>query len=65
MAQATAILGNAVVRASGNLVVVRSNTPEYVNSELVKAGVRVTELHVQRRSLEDVFLESTQASVFA
>jgi ABC-2 type transport system ATP-binding protein len=65
LAQATAILGNAVVRASGNLVVVRSNTPEYVNSELVKAGVRVTELQVERRSLEDVFLQSTQASVFA
>jgi ABC-2 type transport system ATP-binding protein len=65
LAAATAVLGNAVVRASGNLVVVRSNTPDYVNSSLVQAGVRVTELHVERRSLEDVFLESTQASVFA
>ncbi len=65
LARATEILGGAVVRASGNLVVVRSSTPDYVNSELVKAGVRVTELHVERRSLEDVFLASTQASVFA
>ncbi len=65
LAKATEILGRAVVRASGNLVVVRSNTPHYVNSELVKAGVRISELHVERRSLEDIFLSSTQASVFA
>ena len=65
LARATEILGASVVRASGNLVVVRSNTPDYVNSSLVEAGVRVTELHVERRSLEDVFLASTKASVFA
>jgi ABC-2 type transport system ATP-binding protein len=65
LARATEILGGAVVRAGGNLVVVRSSSPDYVNSELVKAGVRVTELHVERRSLEDVFLASTKASVFA
>jgi ABC-2 type transport system ATP-binding protein len=65
LARATEILGGAVVRAGGNLVVVRSSSPDYVNSELVKGGVRVTELHVQRRSLEDVFLASTRASVFA
>jgi ABC-type multidrug transport system ATPase subunit len=65
LARATEILGGSVVRAGGNLVVVRSSSPAYVNSELVKAGVRVTELHVERRSLEDVFLASTKASVFA
>jgi ABC-2 type transport system ATP-binding protein len=65
LSQAAEILGGAVVRAEGDLIVVRSNTPEYVNSSLVQAGVRVTELHVERRSLEDVFLASTQASVFA
>jgi ABC-type multidrug transport system ATPase subunit len=65
LARATEVLGSSVVRAGGNLVVVRSNTPDYVNSSLVQAGVRVTELHVERRSLEDVFLASTQASVFA
>jgi ABC-type multidrug transport system ATPase subunit len=64
-ARAAEVLGAAVVRADGERVVVRSNTPEYVNSSLVNAGVRVTELHVERRSLEDVFLASTQASVFA
>jgi len=65
LARATEILGGSVVRAGGNLVVVRSSSPDYVNSELVKAGVRITELHVERRSLEDVFLASTKASVFA
>ncbi len=65
LARATEVLGGAVVSASGNLVVVRSNTPDYVNSSLVEAGVRVTELLVERRSLEEVFLASTQASVFA
>jgi ABC-type multidrug transport system ATPase subunit len=65
LARAAEVLGASVVHADGDLIVVRSNTPEYVNSSLVEAGVRVTELHVERRSLEDVFLASTQASVFA
>jgi ABC-type multidrug transport system ATPase subunit len=65
LARAAELLGASVVRASGNLIVVRSKSPEYVNSSLVEAGVRVTELLVERRSLEDVFLASTQASVFA
>jgi len=65
LARAAEILGASVVHADGDLIVVRSRTPEYVNSSLVQAGVRVTELHVERRSLEDVFLASTQASVFA
>ncbi len=64
-ARAAEILGRSVVHADGDLIVVRSNTPHYVNSSLVQAGVRVTELHVERRSLEDVFLASTKASVFA
>ena len=64
-ARAAEILGRSVVHADGDLIVVRSNTPDYVNSSLVQAGVRVTELHVERRSLEDVFLASTKASVFA
>ena len=42
-------------------VMVRSLDPGRLNKRLVEAGIRVTELAVQRRSLEQVVLELTSA----
>jgi ABC-2 type transport system ATP-binding protein len=63
--QATGLLGRSVVRADGDGLYVRSDDPAALNAILVGRGVRISELHIQRRSLEDVFLASTQASVFS
>ncbi len=63
--QVVGIIGRAVVSADGEWLVARSEDPAALNAQLVAAGVRVIELHVQRRSLEDVFLATTQASVFS
>jgi ABC-type multidrug transport system ATPase subunit len=53
------VLGSEVTRRDGELLVVRAADPAELNRVLVNAGVRVNELHVERRSLEDVFLELT------
>jgi ABC-type multidrug transport system ATPase subunit len=65
LGRAVGILGRAVVTAEGEWLVVRSDQPALLNAALVGAGIRVTELHEERRSLEDVFLASTRASVFS
>jgi len=65
LSDAAAVLGRAVISARGEWLVVVSNDPAVTTSRLVEAGVRVSEVHVERRSLEDVFLERTTASVFS
>jgi ABC-2 type transport system ATP-binding protein len=54
------VLGEALTRRDGNLLIARSPDAAALNYTLVNAGVRVSELVVERRSLEDVFLELTE-----
>jgi len=63
--RAVGVLGRAYVGGDGEWIVARSEAPAELNAELVRAGIRVSELHVLRRSLEDVFLATTTASVFS
>ena len=63
--QAVGLLGGRVVKAEGEWITVESDEPAELNASLVGDGIRVSELHIERRSLEDVFLETTQASVFS
>ncbi len=66
MAQATGLLGQSVLRRDGeDGLYVRSDDPAALNAILVGRGVRISELQVRRRSLEDVFLASTRSSVFS
>jgi hypothetical protein len=50
-----------VADRDGDTLMVRSLDPGRLNKRLVEAGIRVTELAVQRRSLEQVVLELTSA----
>jgi ABC-type multidrug transport system ATPase subunit len=54
--RAAAIVGGQV---DGDVLTVRADDPAAVNARLVGAGIAVTELGVQRRSLEQVVLELT------
>ena len=64
--QAAGLLGRSVLRREGaDGLFVRSDDPAALNAILVGRGVRISELRTQRRSLEDVFLASTQSSVFS
>jgi ABC-type multidrug transport system ATPase subunit len=65
LGRAVGMLGGTVAQAEGEWLTVRSVEPAGLNAYLVSQGIRVTELHVQRQSLEDVFLKTTQASVFS
>jgi len=65
VARVAGVLGGAVVERNGEWVTALSAAPEDVNRQLVEAGVRVRELIVERRTLEEVFLEMTESSVFA
>ena len=58
-AAAVALLDGAVAHRDGDTLLVRSLDPGALNARLVEAGIRVTELAVQRRSLEQVVLELT------
>ncbi|HEY7324346.1 MAG TPA: ABC transporter ATP-binding protein, partial [Streptosporangiaceae bacterium] len=59
--QAAALLGSRVVtRADDRLTIVGAG-PEAVNAELTAAGLRVTEIGPERRSLEDLVLSVTSA----
>jgi ABC-2 type transport system ATP-binding protein len=58
-AAAVAELDGRVVDRTGDLIVVRHDDPAALNARLVGAGVRVAELAVERRSLEQVVLELT------
>ncbi len=61
-ARAAAVLGGLVVSRDDDLLLVHGDDPAVINVSLVDAGVRVRELHVERRSLEQVVLEATGAS---
>jgi ABC-2 type transport system ATP-binding protein len=65
LGRAIGVLGSTVVSTNGEWLTVHTDKPADVNAWLVGAGVRVAEVHVQRRSLEDVFLDTTKASVFS
>ncbi len=58
-AAAVAQLDGRVVDRRGDLVVVRHHDPAALNARLVGAGVRVTGLHAERRTLEQVVLGLT------
>jgi ABC-type multidrug transport system ATPase subunit len=63
--KAVQILGGMVAGREGETLTVTTAAPEVVNRWLVEAGVRVTEMVRERRTLEEVFLEMTESSVFA
>jgi ABC-type multidrug transport system ATPase subunit len=62
---AVAAVGGALIKADGDWLTVESDDAAGLNARLQSAGVRVSEIHVERRSLEDVFLAHTRASVFS
>jgi ABC-2 type transport system ATP-binding protein len=59
--RAVATLDGLVERRDGADLVVRSTDPAELNARLVAAGVPVSSLAVQRRSLEEIVLEVTGA----
>jgi ABC-type multidrug transport system ATPase subunit len=62
---AVGVLGDAVVERDGEHLVVDGLPADVLNRRLVEAGVRVSELIGERRTLEEVFLSMTESSVFA
>jgi ABC-2 type transport system ATP-binding protein len=57
--QAVGILNSRVLRRDGDRLLVATEDTARLNAELVRAGVRVTELAPERRSLEQVVLAAT------
>jgi len=57
--QAVTILNSRVLRRDGDRLLVAGGDTARLNTELVSAGVRVTELAPERRSLEQVVLAAT------
>jgi ABC-2 type transport system ATP-binding protein len=64
-AAAVGVLGDAVVSRDGDGLIAEGIAPDVLNRRLVEAGVRVSELIEERRTLEEVFLSMTESSVFA
>ncbi len=60
-AAAHALLDGRVVGRTGDVLTVRADDPAALNARLVAAGVAVTGLAAQRRTLEQVVLERTGA----
>jgi ABC-type multidrug transport system ATPase subunit len=60
-ARAAALLNGRVETSDGTRLVVRHDDPAALNARLVAEGIRVTEMTVHRRSLEEVVLEITSA----
>jgi ABC-type multidrug transport system ATPase subunit len=60
-ARAAALLDGRVEARDGARLVVRHDDPAQLNARLVAAGVRVTEMTRQRRTLEEVVLDITSA----
>ena len=56
---AVGLLDGQVVHRDGDALLVRAGDPGALNAQLVAAGIRVTELAAERRSLEQVVLELT------
>ena len=61
-AQAARVLGDRVLTADGERLVVRGSDPAEVNTALVGAGVPVTGLVLQRPTLEEVVLAAATGS---
>jgi ABC-type multidrug transport system ATPase subunit len=59
--RAVALLDGRVEGRNGARLVVRYDDPAALNERLVREGVRVTAMNVQRRTLEEVVLEITGA----
>lgn len=59
-AAALRLLGERVVHAAGERLVVRAPDPAVLNTELVRAGVGVHELAAERGTLEQVVLAATE-----
>ncbi len=60
--QAAAVLGRRVAEREGNRLVVTDADPAEVNAQLTAAGLRVTEIWPERRSLEELVLSVTTGS---
>jgi len=63
VAAAHALLDGRVERVDGDRLVVRRADAAALNALLVDAGVRVSELAPERRTLEQVVLEATAAGL--
>jgi ABC-type multidrug transport system ATPase subunit len=59
--RAIALLDGQLGERDGDRLTVRAGDPAELNAMLVRAGVRVTELAAERRTLEQVVLEATTA----
>lgn len=62
MAQARALLTAVEAEYDGSRLLVRGPDPAALNARLVQAGIRVTRIGAERRSLEDVVLAATSSS---
>ncbi len=60
--RAHALLDGRVERRDGHRLTVRHTDPAALNADLVAAGVRVTGIAAERRSLEQVVLDATTTS---
>jgi len=58
---AAAVLGSRVVTRADDRLIVADAEPAAVNAELTAAGLRVTEIRPERRSLEELVLSVTSA----
>jgi ABC-2 type transport system ATP-binding protein len=58
-AQVVALLDGQVVARDGEQLVVRHTDPAGLNAELVGRGLRVSAIDAERRTLEQVVLDST------
>jgi ABC-type multidrug transport system ATPase subunit len=59
--RAAALLGDRIVSRSDDRLIVTSADPAELNTELVSAGLRVSEVSAERRSLEELVLAVTGA----
>lgn len=59
--QVTNLLGRRVEHRDGTRLAVRAPDAAALNEELVRAGIAVDELRVERRSLEEIVLAATSA----
>jgi ABC-2 type transport system ATP-binding protein len=62
VARVRVLLDGVVDEYDAERLLVRASDPAALNAQLVRAGVRVTALGVERRSLEQVVLEAATAS---
>ena len=61
-ARAAAVLGSRILHRQGNRLLVDSDSPAAVNTELVHADIRISELAPERMTLEQVVLTATEGS---